>query len=89
MFHKFCVLFRNHPRDKQDVASRLTLGARAVAYGEPDVTFQGPFPRHIQSSETGIIISYNQTVSVTLSNTTFEVRPEAGGRVDGSQKQQQ
>lgn len=60
------------------MASRLTLGARAVAYGEPDVPFQGPFPQHIQSNATGtIIISYDQTVSVTLSNNTFEVRPEA------------
>lgn len=77
-----CVVFRIHPRDKQDVAFRLTLGARAVAYDEPDVPFQGPFPRQIQSKATGtIIISYDQKVSVTPSNNTFQVRSEAGRSV--------
>uniref|UniRef100_A0A8C8BNF6 Sialic acid acetylesterase n=1 Tax=Otus sunia TaxID=257818 RepID=A0A8C8BNF6_9STRI len=33
-----------HPRDKQNVAHRLQLGARAVAYGEKNVIFQGPYP---------------------------------------------
>ncbi|NXS39094.1 SIAE acetylesterase, partial [Balaeniceps rex] len=33
-----------HPRDKQNVAHRLHLGARAVAYGEKDLVFQGPYP---------------------------------------------
>jgi len=31
-----------HPRDKTTVADRLILGARAVAYGEKNVSFQGP-----------------------------------------------
>ncbi|NXF93581.1 SIAE acetylesterase, partial [Eubucco bourcierii] len=33
-----------HPRDKQTVALRLQLGARAVAYGERSLVFQGPYP---------------------------------------------
>ncbi|XP_010076573.1 PREDICTED: sialate O-acetylesterase, partial [Pterocles gutturalis] len=33
-----------HPRDKQNVAYRLHLGARAVAYGEKNLVFQGPSP---------------------------------------------
>ncbi|XP_074072525.1 sialate O-acetylesterase isoform X2 [Macrotis lagotis] len=33
-----------HPRDKQTVAYRLHLGARAVAYGEKMLPFQGPLP---------------------------------------------
>ncbi|NXS81032.1 SIAE acetylesterase, partial [Erpornis zantholeuca] len=33
-----------HPRDKQNVAHRLLLGARAVAYGDKDLVFQGPYP---------------------------------------------
>ncbi|NXW44856.1 SIAE acetylesterase, partial [Nyctiprogne leucopyga] len=33
-----------HPRDKQNVAHRLQLGARAVAYGEKNLVFQGPYP---------------------------------------------
>ncbi|XP_019325925.1 PREDICTED: LOW QUALITY PROTEIN: sialate O-acetylesterase [Aptenodytes forsteri] len=35
---------RIHPRDKQNVAHRLHLGARAVAYGEKGLVFQGPYP---------------------------------------------
>ncbi|NXF75470.1 SIAE acetylesterase, partial [Sclerurus mexicanus] len=33
-----------HPRDKQNVVHRLLLGARAVAYGDKDLVFQGPYP---------------------------------------------
>lgn len=61
-----------HPRDKQDVALRLTLAARAVAYGEKDVSFQGPFPRQILPTETTINITYDQVVSVTPSKNVFE-----------------
>ena len=31
-----------HPRDKNTVAYRLSLGARALVYGEKNVTFKGP-----------------------------------------------
>ncbi|XP_047450802.1 sialate O-acetylesterase isoform X2 [Mugil cephalus] len=62
-----------HPRDKQDVAYRLTLGARAVAYEEEKVTFLGPFPKHILSAQTYINITYDQKVSVTWSKDIFEV----------------
>jgi sialate O-acetylesterase len=34
-----------HPPDKQTVAARLVLAARALAYGEPTVTFNGPLYR--------------------------------------------
>ncbi|XP_041850929.1 sialate O-acetylesterase isoform X2 [Melanotaenia boesemani] len=62
-----------HPRDKQDVAYRLTLGARAVAYDEEDVLFLGPFPKLIWSTETVINITYDQVVSVTPSKDIFEI----------------
>ncbi|KAM4742097.1 sialate O-acetylesterase [Anableps anableps] len=62
-----------HPRDKQDVARRLTLGARAVAYGEKDVSFQGPFPKQILLTELTINITYDQAVSVTSSEDIFEI----------------
>uniref|UniRef100_A0A3Q2NVG8 Sialic acid acetylesterase n=1 Tax=Fundulus heteroclitus TaxID=8078 RepID=A0A3Q2NVG8_FUNHE len=62
-----------HPRDKQDVALRLTLGARAVAYGEKDVSFQGPFPKQILPLKTSINITYDQAVSVKASKNMFEV----------------
>nr|XP_046246305.1 sialate O-acetylesterase isoform X2 [Scatophagus argus]XP_046246306.1 sialate O-acetylesterase isoform X2 [Scatophagus argus] len=62
-----------HPRDKQDVAFRLTLGARAVAYNEKDVPFQGPFPDRILSTPVYVNITYDQAVSVTPSKDTFEI----------------
>ncbi|XP_029374215.1 sialate O-acetylesterase [Echeneis naucrates] len=62
-----------HPRDKQDVAYRLALGARAVAYGEKDVAFQGPFPEEILTGKTFVNITYSQTVSVTQSKDAFEI----------------
>ncbi|XP_044057717.1 sialate O-acetylesterase isoform X2 [Siniperca chuatsi] len=62
-----------HPRDKQDVAYRLTLGARAVAYNEKDVPFLGPFPNQILSTRMYLNITYNQTVSVTPSKDIFEI----------------
>ena len=30
-----------HPRDKNTAAYRLSLGARALVYGETNITFQG------------------------------------------------
>ncbi|XP_070761395.1 sialate O-acetylesterase isoform X2 [Enoplosus armatus] len=62
-----------HPRDKQDVAYRLTLGARVVAYNEKDLPFLGPFPKQIQSTRMYVSITYDQTVSVTPSNDIFEI----------------
>ncbi|XP_051254303.1 sialate O-acetylesterase isoform X2 [Dicentrarchus labrax] len=62
-----------HPRDKQDVAYRLTLGARAIAYNEKDVLFLGPFPKQILSTYKYVNITYDQTVSVTPSKDIFEI----------------
>lgn len=67
-----CV-YSIHPRDKQDVAYRLVLGARAVAYEEAGVSFQGPFPSQVRIENTTIIIIYNQAIRSTLSSDTFEV----------------
>lgn len=64
-----------HPRDKQDVAHRLLLGARAVAYGEKGVVYQGPFPKKAEIVEGQLInITYTQTLFVNaLSQNIFEV----------------
>lgn len=78
--HVFCL--RIHPRDKQDVAYRLTLGARAVAYNEKDVQFLGPFPNNIMSLEMYVNITYDQMVSVTPSENIFEVSLAAGVSVN-------
>ncbi|KAG5836824.1 hypothetical protein ANANG_G00232720 [Anguilla anguilla] len=62
-----------HPRDKQDVAYRLTLGARAVAYGEKGVAFQGPFPVNVLLKGDLITVTYTQAVSVAPSKSAFEI----------------
>ncbi|KFV84939.1 Sialate O-acetylesterase, partial [Struthio camelus australis] len=51
-----------HPRDKRNVAHRLHLGARAVAYGEKGLVFQGPYPtRATVDVARGLInVTYNQ-----------------------------
>lgn len=71
--NKMCFPIRLHPRDKQDVAFRLTLGARALAYNETDVLFQGPFPSQIHFMPAYINITYDQMLSFTPSADTFQV----------------
>lgn len=41
-----------HPRDKQDVGARLTIGARHVAYNDSDVYYLGMLP---QSAKLGYL----------------------------------
>lgn len=63
-----------HPRYKRDVAYRLYLGARAIAYGETGVVFQGPFPKHLQLQDKELSIVYSQELAVLeLSEDIFEV----------------
>ncbi|XP_077467478.1 sialate O-acetylesterase isoform X4 [Stigmatopora argus] len=62
-----------HPRDKQDVAYRLTLGAQAVAYNEKDVAFLGPFPKQILSSPIYVNLTYDQAIAVKPSKDIFEI----------------
>ncbi len=63
-----------HPEDKQDVAYRLVLGARAVAYGEKNVSFQGPFPTHAVLKQDFICIEFNQGINAINGDGFFEVR---------------
>ncbi|XP_055030887.1 sialate O-acetylesterase isoform X2 [Misgurnus anguillicaudatus] len=62
-----------HPRFKRDVAYRLVLGARAVAYGEKGVSFQGPFPAEIQFDQSSINIMFDQEISAAYSDNAFEI----------------
>ena len=69
---------RIHPRFKQDVAERLVLGALHVAYGDNDITFQGPLPTAIianVNTQHSLDIQYNHgQVQLTVKNTQgFEV----------------
>uniref|UniRef100_A0AC11BYR4 Sialic acid acetylesterase n=2 Tax=Ovis aries TaxID=9940 RepID=A0AC11BYR4_SHEEP len=54
-----------HPRDKQTVAYRLHLGARALAYGEK-LIFQGPLPQKIELlADKGLLnLTYSQPIKV-------------------------
>ncbi|XP_006997757.3 sialate O-acetylesterase [Peromyscus maniculatus bairdii] len=65
-----------HPRDKQTVAYRLHLGARAVAYGEKNLTFQGPLPKKTELlAHNGLLnLTYDQEIQVQRQdNRTFEI----------------
>ncbi|KAL1781576.1 sialate O-acetylesterase [Sigmodon hispidus] len=65
-----------HPRDKQTVAYRLHLGARAVAYGEKNLTFQGPLPEKIEllAHKRLLSLMYDQEIQVQRQdNQTFEI----------------
>ncbi|KAJ6658674.1 hypothetical protein lerEdw1_019834 [Lerista edwardsae] len=67
---------RIHPRDKQTVAYRLHLGARAVAYGEKKLIFQGPYPQrvNIDVATKLINVTYGEEISLEHSdNKIFEV----------------
>lgn len=69
-----------HPRDKQTVAYRLHLGARALAYGEKNLTFEGPLPEKIEllAHEGLLNLTYYQQIQVQKrDNKIFEVRRTA------------
>ncbi|XP_073440971.1 sialate O-acetylesterase isoform X1 [Dendrobates tinctorius] len=74
-----------HPRDKLTVARRLYLGARAVAYGDRGVHFQGPFPDKIDIyyDQYYMNITYNQDLLTAACDHIFEVFCSTGVDVDG------
>ena len=61
-FVKLSLIFlpRIHPRFKQDIAARLSLAARNVAYGESSVKSGGPFPTgyHVDSQTQNLTVTY-------------------------------
>ncbi|ESO84973.1 hypothetical protein LOTGIDRAFT_131233, partial [Lottia gigantea] len=60
-----------HPRDKLDVANRLSLAARGVAYKE-HVEYQGPFPSRYRVTGKQLVIQYDKPIQVR-SSVGFEV----------------
>ncbi|WAR15455.1 SIAE-like protein [Mya arenaria] len=64
-----------HPRDKYDVAERLALAARVVAYNESNIEYQGPFPSKFTLSGHTMTIEYDQ------GNNPIEVRSDRGFEV--------
>ncbi|XP_041352047.1 sialate O-acetylesterase-like isoform X2 [Gigantopelta aegis] len=63
-----------HPRDKQDVAYRLALSGRAVAYSQ-SVQFQGPFPSSFedQKEKNYLKIIYDHSPIEIKNRQGFEV----------------
>ena len=63
-----------HPRYKQDVGSRLTLGALQVVYGR-QVNSHGPFPSNaVRTSDGRVFVTYpNEQQLVVKENGNFEV----------------
>jgi sialate O-acetylesterase len=51
-----------HPKDKQDVGSRLALEARAIAYGEP-IEYSGPFVHQVTSDGGSLRIRFDHAQS--------------------------
>ncbi|CAH1269674.1 SIAE [Branchiostoma lanceolatum] len=47
-----------HPQDKQDMGTRLSLAARAVAYGDKNIKFQGPFPSSLELGSSTVVVLY-------------------------------
>lgn len=61
-----------HPRDKQDVAQRLALAGRAVAYGESNLDYQGPIPSDYTMAGHTLVIEFDH------GNSAIEVRSNHG-----------
>ncbi|XP_077993426.1 sialate O-acetylesterase-like [Glandiceps talaboti] len=66
-----------HPRYKQDVGYRLSLSGRAIAYGEKEVKYAGPFPTHVavQSSDNTLLVEFDDQ------KTPIEIRNNEGFEV--------
>ena len=64
-----------HPRDKLDVARRLALSSRAVAYQQSNLNFQGPRYTSIQAdpSQGTLVIEFDH------GNDPIEVRDTTRG----------
>lgn len=71
-----------HPLNKKDVAYRLSLAARALAYGE-NVVWQGPVAVSCRAEESGVRITFSETGTELLTAdgrpaTEFEAAGEDG-----------
>jgi sialate O-acetylesterase len=50
-----------HPLDKNTVGERLALAARALAYGETDLTTSGPMFRSLMKRGDRLVVEFDQT----------------------------
>jgi sialate O-acetylesterase len=81
-----------HPQDKKTVATRLSLAARAVAYGEP-AEFSGPAARQATTRDGQVVVWFDHAKGLHFrvgELRGFELAGEdrrfvpAAGRIDGS-----
>ena len=56
-----------HPPDKQTVAARLALGARALAYGESSLEYSGPLFRQATPEADGMRVWFDHTAGKLVS----------------------
>ena len=56
-----------HPTDKQDVGLRLSLAARAVAYGEP-IEYSGPQLSYVTIDGSALRIRFDHAAGLTAKN---------------------
>ena len=78
IFNAFCFFFCNfsiHPRDKLDVARRLALAGRAVAYNESNLAYQGPLPTSFIVGNDSLTIRFGHRND----GSAIEVRDTARG----------
>ncbi len=71
-----------HPKDKQDVASRLALAARAIAYGEP-IEYSGPLSRQVTEENHALRIWFDH-VQGGLTSRNGDLRGFAVAGADGN-----
>ncbi len=50
-----------HPLDKKNVAIRLSLAARHIAYGEKSLVYSGPLPRAARFEKDRVVLSFEHT----------------------------
>ena len=74
-YHSLFHMVSIHPRYKQDVARRLEVAARAVAYNDKTVKYQGPFPKTVSEDKAHntLHIVYNHGPIEVKNNDGFEV----------------
>jgi len=83
-----------HPADKQTVGARLALAARALVYGEPQLTYSGPLFRTATTEGSAMRIWFDHARSGLTSHGPelegFEIAGADGkfvpaaARIDGS-----
>nr|MBX2817096.1 sialate O-acetylesterase [Saprospiraceae bacterium] len=60
-----------HPRNKQDVGYRLSLGARKLYYGEHELRADGPRVRSVKTLDGAMHITFDQLPEQMMANERY------------------